>query len=133
MTDYAEVLSGTVDKVNAYIEEHPDEREAVLAAEADGENRKGIVEGPHATADDAEADGQPSTTTTKAQTFSDAAENVTHYDEKGFLGTSPERERTGASDKGLSQKSPGILDGSSPAPDSRPLVDDSDAIERLKG
>jgi hypothetical protein len=136
MTDYAEVLSGTNDSVNDYIEAHPDEREAVLAAEAEGQNRKGIVEGPHAapaeTPEQGDANGTADTTT-KGQTFAEAAEAVTHVESVGYYGTSPERERTGAADKGLSQQSPGILDGSVPAPDARLGVDDSEAIERLKG
>lgn len=135
MTDYAEVLSGTNDDVNAYIEANPDERDAVLAAEADGQNRKGIVEGPHATQAGADAQGDPSTadTSTKGATFAEAAAAYTEQSALGYFGSSPERERTGAADKGLSQQSPGILDGSSPAPDPRPQVDDSEAIERLKG
>ena len=135
MTDYAEVLSGTNDSVNDYIEAHPDEREAVLAAEAEGQNRKGIVEGPHSQMADAGTQGDANgtkDTTTKGATFAEAAEAATP-DPKGYFGTSPERERTGAADKGLSQQSPGILDGSIPAPDARPGVDDSEAIERLKG
>jgi hypothetical protein len=136
MTDYAEVLSGTNDDVNAYIEAHPDERDAVLAAEADGQNRKGIVEGPHAASNDEPAQGDANgtaDTSTKGQTFAEAAAAYNEQSALGYFGTSPERERTGAADKGLSQQSPGILDGSSPAPDPRPQVDDSDAIERLKG
>lgn len=132
-TDY------TVDEVNAYLADHPDERESVLAAEADAGNRKGIVEGPHGTpaapsqptATQGDADGTADTTT-KGQTFAEAAENVAHQEAVGYVGTSPERERTGRADKGLSQQAPGILDGSVPAPDPRPNVDDSDTIERLK-
>lgn len=131
-TDYTEVLSGTNDDVNAYIESHPDEREAILAAEAEGQARKGIVEGPHATQADAKPEGEGDTTT-KGQTFAEAAAAATPDEGPGYWGTSPERERTGKADKGLSQQSPGILDGSVPAPDPRPHVDDSEAIERLKG
>lgn len=135
MTDYAEVLKGTNDEVNAYIEAHPDERDAVLAAEAEGQNRKGIVEGPHADQPEPEQGDANGTadTTTKGQTFAEAAAAYNEQNALGYFGTSPERERTGAADKGLSQQSPGILDGSSPAPDPRPQVDDSEAIERLKG
>jgi hypothetical protein len=38
----------TVDEVNDYLAEHPMDAEAVLAAEAEGDARKGILEGPHA-------------------------------------------------------------------------------------
>lgn len=38
----------TVDEVNAYLAEHPDQVAAVLGLEAAGQARKGIVEGPHA-------------------------------------------------------------------------------------
>lgn len=38
----------TVDEVNAYLDEHPDEAAAVLAKEAEAEKpRTGITEGPH--------------------------------------------------------------------------------------
>lgn len=51
----------TVDEVNAYLTEHPDEAEAVLAAEAgradDKPVRTGITEGPHATPADDASDG----------------------------------------------------------------------------
>lgn len=125
----------TVDQVNEYLATADEtETQRVLAAEAEGQARKGILEGPHAEAPDAgqgDADGTADTTT-KGQTFSEAAEAATP-DPRGYLGTSPERERTGAADKGLSQQSPGILDGSSPAPDARPHVDDSAALDALKG
>lgn len=121
----------TVDEVNAYLADHPDEREAVLAAETDGKARKGILEADAAPAEQGDADGTADTTT-KGQTFAEAAENVAHQEAVGYVGTSPERERTGRADKGLSQQAPGILDGSVPAPDPRPNVDDSDTIDRLK-
>ena len=38
----------SVDDVNSYLDEHPDDVAAVLAAETAGKARKGIVEGPHA-------------------------------------------------------------------------------------
>lgn len=38
----------SVAEVNAYLDEHPDAAPAVLATEAAGSARKGIVEGPHA-------------------------------------------------------------------------------------
>lgn len=45
---YDEVLAGTIDDVLAYINEHPDQADAVRAAEADGKGRKGIVGDPDA-------------------------------------------------------------------------------------
>jgi hypothetical protein len=42
--DYSEVLSGTNPEVQKYIDEHPDEKDAVIAAEKAGKNRAGIVE-----------------------------------------------------------------------------------------
>ena len=39
-----------VDAVNAHLAEHPEQVEAVLAAEQAGKARKGILEGPHAPA-----------------------------------------------------------------------------------
>lgn len=38
----------TVAEVNAHLDQHPEQADAVLGAEADGRNRKGITEGPHA-------------------------------------------------------------------------------------
>jgi hypothetical protein len=35
--------------VNAYIAEHPEQREEILAREAAGKRRAGILNGPHAT------------------------------------------------------------------------------------
>lgn len=40
--DYSELLAGTVEDVLAYIEEHPEEKGAVQAAEAEGKDRAGI-------------------------------------------------------------------------------------------
>jgi len=116
----------TVDEVNAYVADNPDERDDVLAAEREGKARKGVLEAgepaPEGTTQ-GDADGTADTTT-KGQTFAEAAEAVAHQEEVGYVGTSPERERTGRADKGLSQQAPGILDGSQPAPDSRPQVDE---------
>jgi hypothetical protein len=139
-TDYTEVLSGTNDDVNDYISQHPDEREAVLAAEADGQGRKGILEGPHAEAPDErtnterEADEQAASSghlTTKGETFDQAAEAATP-DPKGYWGQSPEAERTGRRDKGLSQKNPAVMNQGGNVPDPSPYVDDSEAIAALK-
>lgn len=131
MADYAEVLSGTNDDVNTYISEHPEEREAVLAAEREGQARKGILEGPHnpAPKDDLDGDGTPATT--KGQTFAQAAEAFQESSEQGYLGTSPEAERVGRRDKGLSQRNPAIMEGG-PIPDPSPHVDDSEAISALR-
>jgi hypothetical protein len=137
MTDYAKVLSGTNDDVNDYIAEHPDEREAVLAAERDGQARKGILEGPHADAPDLrtdserEADEQAAASRTKGATFQEAAE-AAEPDEVGYVGTSPEAERVGRRDKGLSQRNPAVMNQGGQVPDATPSVDDSEAIESLK-
>jgi hypothetical protein len=50
----------TVDEVNAHLDEHPDQAEAVLTAESEAEKpRTGITEGRHATsADDETEDGE---------------------------------------------------------------------------
>lgn len=76
---------------------------------------------------------QPQETTTKASTFQDAAAAVDldAARAQGFIGESPERERTGRADKGLSQQNPAILNGD-PVPDARPQVDDSAALAALK-
>lgn len=42
--DYSELLSGSVKDVQGHIEKNPDEKDAIIAAEKKGENRKGIVE-----------------------------------------------------------------------------------------
>lgn len=42
--DYSELLSGTVAEVQAYLEQYPDEKDAVVKAEQSGQGRKGIVE-----------------------------------------------------------------------------------------
>lgn len=76
-------------------------------------------------------DESATTKTTKAQTFTEAADSFTEAHEQGYIGSSAEAERTGKADKGLSQLSPGILDGSSPAPDARKHVDDSEALKAL--
>lgn len=135
MTDYAEVLSGTNDDVNDYIGAHPEEREAVLAAEADGQGRKGILEGPHANAEPApepgQEDGDNTALTTKGATFQEAAEDA-EPDAKGYLGESPEAIRVGRRDKGLSQKNPAVMNQGGQVPDPSPFVDDRKAIKSLK-
>jgi hypothetical protein len=137
--DYADVLSGNVDAVNTYITEHPDEREQVLYAESQAQARKGIMEGPHnpPPTEDAPAEGD---TTTKGATFQEAAESFAdngtaltpqafqEAQAQGFIGTSPERERTGLADKGLSQATPSVMDPTLPPVDARPGQDDSEAI-----
>jgi hypothetical protein len=115
----------TVDEVNAYLADADDtERQRVLSVEADGQNRKGIMEGPHAPTDGSD---EPDAGSTKGQTFAEAAEAATPA-EVGYLGTSPEAERTGRTDKGLSQRNPAILRGG-PVPDARPGVDDTKALK----
>lgn len=52
--------------------------------------------------------------------------------EQGFIGTSPERERTGLADKGLSQQTPSVMDSSLPPVDARTSVDDSEAIKAAR-
>lgn len=42
-SDYAELLGKTVPEIVEYMEAHPDEKEAVQAAEAAGEGRKGVA------------------------------------------------------------------------------------------
>lgn len=42
--DYSDVLSKGVPEVEQYIEDHPEEKDAVIAAEKQGKNRKGITE-----------------------------------------------------------------------------------------
>lgn len=76
----------TVDEVNAYLAEHPDEVGAVLTAEENGEGRKGILEGPHAT---------PADETTEGKTFTEAAKDVKplegeHY-QRGYIGEPPSK------------------------------------------
>lgn len=133
------VLDGTVDQVNDYLAEHPDEREALLAAEADGQNRKGIMEGPHAEAPPADpgpvdaSDGTATDTATgtAGTTFAEASEASTASldAEDGLLGVSPERDRTGMPDKGLSQRNPAVMNQGGMVPDARPGVDDSAALK----
>lgn len=129
--DYTEVLNGTVDEVNAYVADHPEQRDAVLEQERTGKARVGILNTGEPTPAETPAttDGLPADVETKGATFAEAAKAVAHTDDKGYVGTSPERERTGLADKGLSQQSPGVLDGKTPVPDSRPMVDDSDALK----
>ena len=48
----------TVDEVNDWLDDHPGQAAAVLAAEAEGKHRAGVMHGRHgAPADTAEADG----------------------------------------------------------------------------
>lgn len=126
----------TVPEVQEYLA-GADEAEIarVLEAEQAGQQRKGILNyGP---------DGEPSppeqagdkpgdaTTTTKAATFQDAAKVATPDEGQGYLGFSPEADRTGRRDKGLSQRNPAVMSGG-PLPDPRPGVDDSEALAALK-
>lgn len=122
----------TVDEVNAYLATADDtERSRVLGAETAGKGRVGIL---HATTRAPDAPAQapdaPRDTETRGQTFVAAASAATPDDGQGFYGHSPERERTGRADKGLSQQNPAILNGGS-VPDARPQVDDSAALAAL--
>lgn len=136
-TPNTDVLDGNVDQVNAYLAEHPDEAPALLAAEADGQNRKGIVDGPAAntapadTADATDGTATATATGTHGATFAEAAEASTASLDAtdGLLGVSPERERTGMADKGLSQANPAVMNQGGAVPDARPGVDDSDALK----
>lgn len=67
-------------------------------------------------------------TKTRGQTFAEAAEKATPAD-VGYVGTSPERERTGRDDKGLSLQNESIVTGKGPVPDPRRGVDDSEALK----
>jgi hypothetical protein len=133
----------TVAEVNEHLATaDADERERVLAAEAEGKNRSTVTAPADDETTEAEPEGKGLTvvesavedphaeTTTKAQTFQAAAEEATPHEGDGFLGFSPERERTGRSDKGLSQRNPAILTGG-PIPDSRQGVDDSEGLAAL--
>ena len=76
----------TVDEVNAYLDEHPEQAEAVLAAEGEAEKpRVGITEGPHAV-----------TTTGGGQTVTEAGEHALvstgEKYEKGYDGFVPSRD-----------------------------------------
>lgn len=133
----------SVEDVRAHLASADDaERDRVLTAERDGKARTTLLESPEATA-----------TTTRAKTFQEvtqadqrtdtereaddnaaAAENYRANQEAleaGYFGESPERVRTGLDDKGLSQKSPGVMN-QGPAVDSRPNVDDSEAIAQAR-
>jgi len=109
----------TVTEVNDYLKDADDtERERVLAAERDGQARKGILgDEPEPTA----------VTATKGATFQEAAAAATPSDQ-GYIGYSPERERTGMTDKGLSQSNPAVMTGGQ-LPDPRQGVDDSEALK----
>lgn len=131
----------TVDQVNAYLaDQDADERRRVLEAEESGENRKGIVYGPHGYADDAPTTsptgdtgtvgtdpvtGGPATTEhvvtpTEANDQAVAGEGpaaVTEFADaldRGYLGTSPGVALTGRADKGLSQANPDVMNGGEP-------------------
>lgn len=84
-----------VEQVNAYLEQHPDEVERVLAAEATGKGRQGVLQGPHAaqepqepqegaegpeTGTDEPQEGIPGDTSTKGATFAEAVEVIAAHD-----------------------------------------------------
>lgn len=74
----------TVDEVNQYLDENPDQTGTVLDAEAEGKARTGILEGPHATPN------------TEGATFDQAAANTTEPEgeayRKGYHGFVPSRD-----------------------------------------
>ena len=125
----------TVAEVTAHLATvDAEEAQRIQEAEAAGKDRatirdwtpedvqEGTEEGPKT-----QPEGQD--TVTKAATFSEAAKAAQPAKtEDGYVGFSPERERTGLADKGLSQQTPAILTGG-PVPDARPGVDDSEALK----
>lgn len=139
----------TVAEVLEHLKANPGELPEVKAAEAGGKNRASITaltperlaeltagadEGgadtpPVSPLEVSDAEAQHKDVQTKAATFVEAAEAATPAAvEESYVGVSPERERVGRSDKGLSQRNPAILDGG-PVPDVRRGVDDSEALE----
>jgi hypothetical protein len=54
-----DVDHATIAEVNAFLDQHPDRAATVLAVEAEGRNRKGVVEGPHAPAADPDDETDP--------------------------------------------------------------------------
>lgn len=82
----------TVDEVNDYLADNPDQVGTVLDAEAQGKARTGILEGPHATP----ADPTPTVDTGKADTVAEAGEKapvqVGEKYEKGYEGFVPSRD-----------------------------------------
>jgi hypothetical protein len=50
-----------IDVIKSYVEEHPDERDAVLAAERDGQNRVTLIAWLEGQDDTAEATPEPAT------------------------------------------------------------------------
>lgn len=82
----------TVDEVNTYLDENPDQVETVLAAEGGAdEPRKGIIYGRHGTPEPSE-DG----TNTGGQTVAEAGANATEPEgegyRKGYHGFVPSRD-----------------------------------------
>lgn len=86
----------TVDEVNAYLADADEaERTRVLDAERDGKARTGILGSTDADA----AEGQTPVPEATRQAFA-----------QGYLGHSPAREAAdGAEDKGLSQRTPSVM------------------------
>lgn len=66
----------TVAQVNAHLDEHPEEVEAVLKAEREGKARRGILEGPHAAPAAAEQAPAPQGGQEAAPTAQEAQETV---------------------------------------------------------
>lgn len=42
--DYSDLLSGSIGDVEAYVADHPEERDAIIEAEQQGKARKGVLE-----------------------------------------------------------------------------------------
>lgn len=139
----------TVAEVLEYLKAHPGELPEVKAAEVGGKNRASITaltperlaeltagsdEGgadtpPASPLKVSDTEAQPKDVQTAAATFAAAAEVATPTPPaESYVGYSPERERVGRPDKGLSQRNPAILSGG-PVPDPRHGVDDSEALE----
>lgn len=149
MAEQFDPTAHKVPEVLAYLETaDADEHARVVAAERATESpRVGIVgalpdedadkplpiDAPEAPAEPTEAPasetkraGRRQAQTTKGATFQEAAKAATPAD-LGYTGTSPERERTGMVDKGLSQANPAVMRGGA-IPDPRPGVDDAEAL-----
>jgi hypothetical protein len=125
----------TVDQVNDYLNRTEgagsEAHTAVLAAERQGQARKGILGAYDAEGSDKPEDDSDGRLTTKGATFQEAAEDA-EPDTKGYLGESPEAIRVGRRDKGLSQRNPAVMNQGGQVPDPSPFVDDSEAIASLK-
>lgn len=81
MTDTYQPADYTVDQVNEFLDDHPDQTGAVLASEAEGQGRVGILNGRHATPETApEAPGDAA---------ADPVDLVATSNTQGFHGAVP--------------------------------------------